>query len=144
MMTIGITGGIGSGKTIVCSIFRQLGILVYEADVVAKNLYESEPGIKDKIRNEVSENVFDKKGKVDKQKLAVLVFNDDAALKKLNKIIHPVVVKHFAEWKKQNQDAPYIIKEAAILFESGTNQDCDKIITVTAPEELRIQRTLQR
>ena len=144
MMIIGITGGIGSGKTIVCNIFLQLGIPVYEADSIAKKLYESEPGIRDRIRNEVSENVFDKKGKLDKQKLAALVFQDDAALKKLNKIVHPVVAKHFAEWKKQNLAAPYVLKEAAILFESGADQDCEKIITVTSPEELRIQRTMQR
>lgn len=143
-MIVGITGGIGSGKTMVCKIFRQLGIPVYEADVSAKKLYDAEPELLDQIKNDISENVFDKKGKLDKQKLATLVFQDEAALKKLNKIVHPYVARHFSEWKKQNPAAPYLIKEAAILFESGTDQDCDKIITVVAPEELRIHRTILR
>ncbi len=144
MMNIGITGGIGSGKSVVCNIFRQLGIPVYEADSEAKKLYDTESEIIERIKKEISEEVFDKKGKVDKQKLSALVFGDDASLKKLNKIVHPYVIRHFEEWLKLHNMAPYILKEAAILFESGTDKGCDKIITVTAPVELRIQRTMQR
>jgi dephospho-CoA kinase len=144
MMTVGITGGIGSGKTIVCKIFRQLGIPVYEADVEAKKIYDSEPEILQRIKKEISEDVFGKKEQLDKQKLAALVFRDEQALEKLNKIVHPFVIRHFENWKKNFTDVPYILKEAAILFESGTDKGCDKIITVTAPLDLRIQRTVQR
>jgi len=143
MIIVGITGGIGSGKSIVCNIFRQLGVPVYEADTEAKKLYETEPELKERIRKEISEDVFDKKGKIDKQKLSSLIFNNEALLKKVNQIVHPQVVKHFSEWKKLFK-SPYILKEAAILFESDTDKDCDRIITVSAPEELRIQRTMQR
>jgi len=144
MIIVGITGGIGSGKTMVCNIFRQLGVPVYEADVEAKKLVESHSEIQDQIKKEISEDAFNKKGKLDRQKLSSIVFKDETSLKKLNKIVHPYVIRHFAEWKKQNNDVAYVLKEAAILFESGTNQDCDQVITITAPEELRIKRTMQR
>ncbi len=144
MMIVGITGGIGSGKTLVCTIFRQLGIPVYEADAEARKLFDTEPAILEKIKKEFSEDVFDKKEKLDRQKLSALVFSDTSALKKLNKIVHPFVISHFEEWISQHQTSPYILKEAAILFESGTDKDCNKIITISAPVELRIQRTMQR
>ena len=144
MMVVGITGGIGSGKTVVCGIFRQLGIPVYEADAEAKKLYDTEPAIPEKIKKDFPEEVFDKKGNPDRQKLSALVFKDEAALKKLNRIVHPYVIRHFEEWIQQHQSSPYILKEAAILFESGTDKGCDKIITVSAPPELRIQRTMHR
>src|SRR6185295_2842332 len=120
MITVGITGGIGSGKTTICNIFRQLGVPVYEADSEAKLLYSKEPSLAEKIRKEISEEVFKKKGKQDKKKLAELIFRDRVALEKLNAIVHPLVQKHFSEWKKKNEKANYILKEAAILFESGS------------------------
>ena len=144
MMKICITGGIGSGKSVVCNIFRQLGIPVYDADTEAKKLYNTQPEIAEKIKKEISEEVFDKKGIIDKQKLAGIVFNDETVLKKLNKIVHPYVIRDFEEWCAHHANAPYVLKEAAILFESGTDKKCDKIITVTASLELRIQRTMQR
>jgi len=143
MMVVGITGGIGSGKSIVCNIFRQLGVAVYDADAAAKNLYETEPEIIDTIKKEFPGDIIDKKGKIEKHKLASLVFQDESALKKLNRIVHPYVKKHFEEWAGK-QSAPYIIKEAAILFESGSDKGCNKKITVIAPVETRIQRTMQR
>ena len=143
MMIIGITGGIGSGKSIVCNIFRQIGIAVYDADTAAKKLYNTQPEIINSIKKEFTEDVFDKKGKIDKQKLALLVFGDESALKNLNRIVHPFVKRHFEEWVA-SQTAIYILKEAAILFESGSDKGCDKIITVTAPVDLRIQRTMLR
>ncbi len=144
MMIVGITGGIGSGKTTVCSIFRQLGVPVYEADVEARKLYDLEPEIPDRIKKEIAEETFDKKGKLDKRKLSELVFQDEVLLKKLNKIVHPHVIRHFAEWKKQYSGAAYLLKETAILFESGANQDCDRVINISAPVELRIRRVIQR
>ena len=144
MMIVGITGGVGSGKTTVCSIFRQLGVPVYEADVEARKLYDLEPEIPDRIKKEIAEETFDKKGKLDKRKLSELVFQDEVLLKKLNKIVHPHVIRHFAEWKKQYSGAAYLLKETAILFESGANQDCDRVINISAPVELRIRRVIQR
>ncbi len=144
MMNIAITGGIGSGKSVVCRIFNQLGIPVYEADVAAKKLYDNNPEIIERIRKEISEDVVGSKGKIDKHKLATFIFRDEAALKKLNKIVHPFVIKNFEEWFNLQKDVPYVLKEAAILFESGTDKGCDKIITVTAPVELRMKRIMQR
>ncbi|MCX6292452.1 MAG: dephospho-CoA kinase [Bacteroidetes bacterium] len=144
MKIIGITGGIGSGKSVACKVFRQLGIPVYDADLEAKKLYETVPELAARIRKEFSEDVFDKKGKVDRQKLSEIIFNDSNALKKLNKIVHPYVLKNFEEWVLKQTEVPYVIKEAAILFESGADAGCDHIITVTAPAELRMQRILQR
>ena len=144
MISVCITGGIGSGKSVVCKIFRQLHVPVYEADVEAKKLYESEPEIAERIKKEISEDVFDKKGKPDRKKLFPLVFGDESLLKKLNRIVHPFVIRDFLEWKKHYVSSPYVMKESAILFESTTDKDCDKVITVSAPLELRIQRTMQR
>ena len=144
MKVVGITGGIGSGKSIVCKIFSQLGVPVYEADAEAKDLYTSNPELNEKIRKEISEDVFDKKGRIDKQKFSKLIFNDDSLLQKVNKLVHPFVLKHFEEWCLKHSDDPYVLKEAAILFESGANKGCDKIITLVAPVELRIQRTMKR
>jgi dephospho-CoA kinase len=144
MMIVGITGGIGSGKTIVCNIFRQFGVPVYEADVEAKKLYGTEPAILEKIKKEFPETMSDRKENIDRQKLASLVFKDPASLKKLNRIVHPFVINHFEKWAGQYKMSPYILKEAAILFESGTDAGCDKIITVSAPRDMRIQRTMNR
>jgi len=142
MMVVGITGGIGSGKSIVSMIFRELGIPVYEADAEAKKLYDF-PEVSAEVKDKFGESYFHS-GKLDKKKLAELVFKDAEALKKINAIIHPHVKKNFHEWKKKFKDSPYVLKEAAILFESGTDKGCDKIIVVTAPETLRKKRVMQR
>jgi dephospho-CoA kinase len=157
MLTVGITGGVGSGKTVVCNIFKQFGVVVFDADAVAKKLYDV-PEVIMAVKQEFGEKYFNSGGELDKKKFAELVFNDPVALKKINKIIHPFVKKRFSAWKKQQaavgsgsrQDCllalptAYFLKEAAILFESGSDKGCDKIITVTAPVELRIQRVLDR
>jgi len=143
MIVVGITGGIGSGKSIVCSVFRTLGIPVYEADTEARKLYAL-PEVAEEVKKNFGAQYFSSSGELDKRKFAELVFNDGVALQKINAIIHPFVKKNFREWKKAFRDKPYVLKEAAILFESGTNKDCDKVITVTAPVELRIGRVIQR
>ncbi len=143
MMVVGITGGIGSGKSVVCSVFATLGIPVYDADTEAKKLYDL-PEVIAEVKNSFGKNYFSSSGELDKKKFAELVFNDERALKKINAIIHPFVKRNFNEWKKQLKEKPYVLKEAAILFESGSNKGCDKVITVTAPVELRIQRVMQR
>jgi len=143
MMVVGITGGIGSGKSIVCSVFNALGIPVYDADTEAKKLYEI-PEVIEEVKKTFGGKFFTASGDLDKKKFAGLVFSDEVSLKKINAIIHPFVKKNFKIWKKANGGNPYMLKEAAILFESGTNKGCDKVITVTAPEALRIQRILAR
>lgn len=139
---IGLTGGIGSGKTIVARYIEALGIPVYIADDEARKIMETDE-VLDLIRNEFGEEVIDNQ-KLNREKLAQLVFANSEKLDKLNKIIHPLVKKHFDHWVEMNQIAQFIIKEAAILFESGSYKDCDTIITVTAPLETRIQRVMQR
>src|SRR6188768_745853 len=142
MMVVGITGGIGSGKSIVCMIFRELGIPVYEADAEAKKLYDI-PEVIEEVKKIFGMEYFNASG-LDKKKFASIVFKDAQALKKINSIIHPFVKKNFREWKNSHKENPYVLKEAAILFESGTDKGCDKIITVTAPESLRKQRVMLR
>jgi len=139
---IGLTGGIGSGKTTVAKLFMEFGIPVYIADDEAKKLTDL-PEIITQIENTFGSVVFEN-GKINRQKLAAIVFNDAESLIKLNAIIHPAVKTHFENWVSQHSDFPIIIKEAAILFESGSYLDCDLIITVTAPLEIRLERVLKR
>jgi len=144
MKIVGITGGIGSGKSVVCSIFRALGIPVYNADEEAKKIYEKYPQLSEKIGTEISPDVLDKYGKIDKKKLADVIFSDDSKLRVLNAMVHPLVRKDFQKWCKLHADFPYVLKEAAILFESGAFRECDHVITVISPVELRIQRVKER
>lgn len=139
---IGLTGGIGSGKTTVARYFSELGIPVYIADDEARKLTEL-PETLAQIRNKIGNEVFDEDSLV-REKLAAVVFNDPEKLRQLNAIIHPLVKQHFDNWIKDHSNAPFVIKETAILFESGSYLDCDLIITVTAPFELRIARVLKR
>lgn len=144
MLKVGITGGIGSGKSVVCKIFSSMGIPVYDADKEARELADKDEAIKAKIKKGFGANFYDASGKLDRKKMALEVFNNKAALEKLNSIVHPAVIKHSEEWIKRQKDISYVIREAAILFESGTYKGLDKIITVTAPEEIRIKRVMQR
>ena len=144
MKVIGITGGIGSGKSVACAIFRTLGVPVYDADQEAKNLYDKYPDLLDKIKVEVSDEVFDKNGKLDRKKMAELVFSDPLKLKLLNAVVHPAVRKDFLKWVYSQMNQAYVIKEAAILYESGAYKDCDQVISVLSPVDLRIQRVRER
>ena len=139
---IGLTGGIGSGKTTIANYLKSLGIPVYIADDEAKKVMQL-PEIVTQIKLEFGENVF-VNDLINTSKLAKLVFNNPEKLKQLNKIVHPAVKKHFDNWVLQHKDFPFVIKEAAILFESGSYQYCDKIITVIAPIETRIKRVINR
>ena len=142
MIIVGLTGGIGSGKTTVAKAFKALGIPVYIADEEAKKLMHKSKIIKRKLNQ-----LFGDKAYVDDQLnkpfIANIIFNDKTFLQKMNAIIHPRVAKHFEKWVLK-QDAPYVIKEVAILFENGGHQICDYVITVTAPKALRIERLLKR
>lgn len=144
MKVIGITGGIGSGKTIACRIFSKLGIPVYEADKEVHLLYDRYPEIVERIKKEISEDVVDKNGKINRKKLGEIVFENSKKLGILNGIVHPLVKTDFIKWVEKNKGYPYVLKEAAILFESGSDQDCDKIITVVSPIDLRIARLKER
>lgn len=139
---IGLTGGIGSGKTTVAQLFLASGIPVYITDQEARNLMQSE-AILDQIKNVFGTAVF-KEGILMKEKLSEIVFNDANKLAKLNGIVHPAVKMHFKQWLLEHQKDPFVIYESAILFESGSYKECDFIINVVAPLETRIQRVIER
>ncbi|MCD6556366.1 MAG: dephospho-CoA kinase [Bacteroidales bacterium] len=143
MYIIGLTGGIGSGKTVVSKVFENLGIAVYNSDIEAKLLMNNNPEIINKFKMIFGFEIYDDNNRLNKKKLADLIFNDKNKLKTVNSIVHPAVKKHFTNWV-QMQKSPYVIKETAILFESGTYKEVDKIITVTAPLDLRISRLIGR
>lgn len=140
---IGLTGGIGSGKSFVAKEFEKNGFPVYYADDEAKKIMITEP-VKSKIIEVFGHEIYDPYGNLNRGLLSSLVFNDSEKLAALNSIVHPAVRQHFEEWVRHNKDCDFIIKEAAILFETGSNQNCDYVILVIAPESLRIQRVMQR
>lgn len=139
---IGLTGGIGSGKTTIANYFSTLGIPVYIADDEAKKLMESSE-VKDSIKEKFGESIFDNTI-LNRAKLAEIVFADSGKLDQLNAIVHPAVRNHFKKWLLNHEASPFVIYETAILFESGNYKNCDYIITVTAPLESRIQRVIDR
>lgn len=139
---IGLTGGIGSGKTTVAGYFASWGVPVYYADDEAKKILYL-PEAAGEVQAAFGEGVFTD-GLPDRQKIAALVFSDPAKLAQLNAIIHPRVKQHFLDWVAAHKESPFVIKEAAILFESGSHKDCDAVILVTAPKEERIRRVIQR
>ncbi|WP_293872035.1 dephospho-CoA kinase [Flavobacterium sp.] len=139
---IGLTGGIGSGKTLVANYINSLGFPIYIADNEAKDIMNNQRVVQQiaiAFGNEVLEN-----NSVDREKLSKIVFNNPDKLQILNAIIHPLVKKHFDNWLNRHVDFPFVFKEAAILFESGSYKYCDKIITIIAPLETRIQRVVER
>ena len=139
---IGLTGGIGSGKTTIAKHIETLGIPVYIADDKAKIILELPETLK-AIKLAFGSEVFEDE-KLNKKKLSALVFNNPKMLKLLNQIVHPAVKLDFENWLNANKEHPIAVKEAAILFESGSYKDCDAIITVVAPLNSRIQRVIQR
>ena len=142
MKIVGLTGGIGSGKTTVAGFFRELGVPVYIADEEAKKLMHSDPEVKRQIEEMFGEQVY-KDGILDRKYLASRVFNDKGLLEKLNSIVHPAVGKHFLTWKSL-QDSDYVVYEAAILFEKGGYKQCDRNLLITAPLKERLSRVKQR
>ena len=142
MIKVGLTGGIGSGKTLVGGIFKHLGIPVFHADNEAKVILNSDTQVIRQIKEEFGEEYYTSQG-IDRKKLAELVFNDSNALSKLNAIIHPRVRQYFMEWIKK-QHALYVLEEAAILFESKAHKEMDFTINVHADEQIRIQRVIDR
>jgi dephospho-CoA kinase len=143
MLRIGITGGIGSGKSTICRIFQTLGIPVYDADSRAKALM-LETVIRQPLVNAFGESVYASDGSLNRAELSGMVFNSPEKLEKLNSIVHPVVFKDYEDWVEERYEFPYTIKEAALLFESGSFKSLDYVITVSAPKELRIRRVVER
>ncbi len=143
MKHIGLTGNIGSGKTTVSNIFRVLGVPVYCADEKAKSFLETHESI-EQIRHCFGVDYISVDGLPNRQKIASLVFNDQAKLKKLEAIIHPQVRNDFVKWASQQSVCDYVIMEAAILFETGQAEKFDQIVLVTAPEQKRLQRVCKR
>lgn len=139
---IGLTGGIGSGKTTVAKMFAAKGIPVYIADEEAKKLMNTSEIIQ-AIESEFGKEIV-KNGKINRTLLAEKVFNKKEKLNALNQIVHPAVKEDFKIWLKQHQEFPFVMKETAILFETGGNKDCDLVITVTAPLSERIDRIISR
>ena len=139
---IGLTGGIGSGKSVVAKIFTTLGIPVFNADEAAKHIMQTNPEMKAKLIEQFGSSIYNASG-LQKEKLAAIVFNDPYQLQLLNAIVHPVTIQAAKDWAA-NQTSPYVIKEAALIFESAAADGLFKVIGVTAPLSLRIQRVMQR
>ena len=142
VITLGITGGIGSGKSTVCRMLESLGIPVFYADDEARRLYD-EPNIRSQIIREFGADVYS--GTIiNRKEMANRVFNDPEKLKKLEAILHPALAVKYESWRAQRAHLPCTAKEAAILIESGAYQQCDKVILVTAPEVIRVERVVRR
>lgn len=139
---IGLTGGIGSGKSTIATYIQSLGYPVYIADLEAKKIMET-PEMAARIEATFGAD-YVRNQQVNREKLAQHVFQNPEALQQLNAIVHPAVQKHFEQWVQQQSNAPFVFKEAAILFESGSYANCESIITVVAPIETRIERVIAR
>jgi dephospho-CoA kinase len=142
MLKVGLTGGIGSGKTVVANIFKVLGIPVFDADAAAKEIMEIDESLIEQIKKEFGEEAYEGK-KLNRKYLAGKVFNESYQLDKLNAIVHPAAIQAGLDWAEK-QTSPYIIKEAALMFEAGSAFNLQYVIGVTAPKSLRIKRVMER
>jgi dephospho-CoA kinase len=142
MLKVGLTGGIGSGKTTVARIFELLGVPVYYADAASKRLYHSSKELIASLKQHFGENIYSGE-QLNRSMLAEIVFNDPGKLELLNSLVHPPTLADARAWMEA-QKSPYVIKEAALLFESGSAGDLDYIIGVDSPEPLRIKRAMER
>ncbi len=146
MRKVGITGGIGSGKTTVCKIFETLGIPIYYADDRAKWLMVNSPALQTGIINLFGKESYDEEGQLNRAYIGGIAFKHPKKLQKLNALVHPAVFVDGENWQQEQLalQFPYTLKEAALLYESGSHKFLDKMIVVTAPEELRIERVMKR
>jgi len=140
---IGITGGIGAGKSLVCKIFKALDIPNYPADARAKWLQVNNPELKSQIEALFGSEAY-YNGQLNRTFISKIVFDNPEKLKKLNELVHPAVAKDFDQWCENHQDKAFILKEAALLFETGSYKQLDATILVHAPDEIRLKRTLER
>jgi dephospho-CoA kinase len=144
MLKVGITGGIGSGKTIVCRVFALLGVPVYDSDFRAKWVMHHDPLLRQQLIKAFGEKAYTPAGQLDRPYLASLVFNQPEKLTLLNSLVHPRVKDDFTSWLALHQNYPYILKEAALMYESNAYKQVQKVITVSAPLAVRLARVLQR
>ena len=142
MHKVGVTGGIGSGKSTVCRIFQVLGIPVYFADDRARSLIVSDSRIREGYMRLFGPEVY-VNGRLNRQLVAEKIFSDRSLLHEVNRLVHPVVREDFLQWVEQ-QEAPYVIEEAAVLLESGGQENLDKVVTISAPESVRVRRVCER
>lgn len=143
MLKVGLTGGIGSGKTLIGSIFNHIGIPVFNADLESKNILNTDIEIIKYLKNKFGDDIYSSEG-INRKKLASIIFNNEKLLTEVNSIIHPKVREYFANWINNFKSASYVINEAAILFESGVYKDMDITINIYADELLRINRVVKR
>lgn len=143
MISVGVTGGIGSGKTTVCKIFEQLGIPVYYADTEAKRLMNHNKDVKSKVKNLLGKESYHRNGRLNRKHVASIVFTNKKKLEQLNQIVHPAVRNDALRWTKE-QKSKYSLQEAALLVENGSYKQLDYLIVVTAPVEMRIKRVVKR
>ena len=145
LLQIGITGGIGSGKSLICKIFQTLGVPIYDADSRARWLMAQDQELIDQIKASFGKDAYLENGEVNRPYLADRVFKDGEQIKLLNSLVHPKVGEDAIKWSKAwAGKVPYVLREAALLFESGAHKRLDRTITVFAPIEVRIERVLQR
>lgn len=142
MLSVGITGGIGSGKSTVCRVFALLGVPVFHADAESKRALQEDPDVRDAVIRAFGTSMYPE-GNLDRNALAARVFNDPGELAKLNAIAHPAVRNRFARWR-DDQKGPYVLLEAALLVDTGWYTSLDRTILVSAPEDLRIERVMAR
>lgn len=142
-MKVGLTGNIGSGKTIVAGVFSILGIPVYHADEESKKFLD-DPPVKNEILKYFGYGILTNRQEINRRSLASLVFTDENALKLLNSILHPKVMQDFRTWSTRQSGRPYVIQEAAIIFESGVRDEFDYIVHVSCPKETAIDRVIKR
>ena len=141
---VGITGGIGSGKSLVCRIFRTLGVPVYNADSRARFLMSEDEELKQSIISSFGPNAYTATGDLDRTHLASIAFSDETVLRRLNQLVHPRVGRDYACWVENHSGHAYVVKEAALLFESGSWKQLDFVINMLAPEAIRVRRVLSR
>jgi dephospho-CoA kinase len=143
-LQVGITGGIGSGKSLVCHIFKCFGVPVYDADGRAKSLMTSDQVLVNQIKTAFGQKVYHNDGTLDRSFLSKATFGNPERLAILNGFVHPRVAEDYKAWLSNHQDSRYVLREAALLYEVGADRSIDRMIVVSAPEELRIHRVLRR
>mgnify|MGYP003683525081 CR=1 FL=1 len=144
MLKVGITGGIGSGKTTICNLFKNLGVPIFSSDIEGRIILNEDEEVRAEIVKTYGKDMFFSDGTLDRARMVTLIFSDPKALEHVSSLVHPKVQKRFEKWCAKNVGRPYVIKEAAILFESGHYHDLDKIINVFAPKEVRLERVISR
>jgi dephospho-CoA kinase len=142
--SVGITGGIGSGKSLVCKIFSVLGIPIYSSDERAKWLLAHDDTLRKQVTQNFGQEAYDPRGNLNRSYLANIIFKDESNRQLLNKLVHPQVDKDYQHWRVLHTDSPYTLKEASLLFETGSYRNLDKMINISAPETLRMWRVLLR